>query len=149
MEDVSDNYINYFYTYEFIPASLYAVGTALSFSSNFFTETVVSSIISSIPPIIKDEYAVTDLGWTVMISAISNVFPASSIMIQGTVKISDYTKTGVQENISDKHIKYGDKFVYVSKGFRCNCDNRKCKNHGYYDVSRYWYREGKLLFHED
>ena len=53
---------------------------------------------------------------------------------------SDWSPTGSGAN-TRPHL--GDKYILINRGRKCSCNSRNCKDPGYMQVSKYWYRNGE------
>ena len=144
----SDNKLKYVYSYEIAPTTCYILGFMLSYGSDIFISTVGSTVVSSIPSVMYEEYTIGDLGWTFMFAGISKI-TCNIVEFTNVIKTINITDALLPVMIPEKKVMEGDKFVYVDYVYKCHCGYRTCKTPAATVVKTYWFRDGELIFYED
>lgn len=106
----------------------------------------IAALISFIPSAYDNEISTHEAGSN-MIWSVLGVLPkrygfdaAWSLTSLAFTGHSDWSNAHKGEGTTP-HL--GDKFILINRGRKCSCNSINCKDPGYVQVAKYWYRNGE------
>ena len=136
------NKLHYDFEYVAVPFISTVVATGIGISHPY-----IGAILSAAISVSDGTMTVNETGTNVFYTVLG-VLPKAkgydiALAMTSLIQTSDSTFT----NQNDLKPQYGDKFVYINKGWKCECGYRTCKFPAYTSVATYWYRDGEINYY--